>query len=905
MEKNTLIRAFAYIALCLLALLGNIYSIPFFFGVDFIFGSIFVFIIFGYFGFYATIPAMILSTGYTYILWNHPYAIIIFVSEFLIVALLHHRYKKNIIIWDVIFWIVIGIPMVFIFYRLVMVLPGQSVVLIMLKQSINGIFNIFLAYIIIHFLPPILKISEKKDLSTISFRTILFTIMLLSLSVPSLVVIVFLTRSEFKNIEKTLINDLNSAVIEVNGSMEDWLGQKTMSVRQVAKQLNNTVIKPSDTLQNTLNLLLSVNPDFHNMYVANRSGVTKAFYPPVNEKGESTIGLDFSDRAYYRTLKSREKFVISDVFQGRGGVFLPIVTISASIYQNNQFNGFTLAALKVDYIRTIIQRIANNHSGQITLIDSEQKVIASTTPSRAVLTSYKIDDVWKIADIGNGIIQGFRMQDAGSSQMKQWSNSVFIKKFPAPVNPRWTIIVEVSTQPHISKLNSFHITSLAFLFILSVGSILLSSLVSSGIVRPLLHLQNTTANLADQIENAEMAPTWKKADISSSSMEVAQLGQTFNSMLIKLEKAQNELIVEKEYAENQARLAEKMALFAQAFPFPILSIDLDGKIETANAAADSAFHKDVKGLSFNFLFPNLTDGFLNEIRKSGEIIFQNISIGARYFLFTFQLVKQFDIIHVFGTDISKLRQAEEKAHEKQLWEALYHRAGEILHEVGNKTLILVGYLDEIKYIAQQLEQANKSGDMTLIMKLSDDLNPEIIKAFETLNVIQEIVDRMSQRKRNIIEKWDVNIFTLVRNSIEDEKYKAPTVDFILKCPEDLKEITCHVDEIHISQILTNILKNAEHAIRSKENQVISVDISARESCLTLDIIDNGTGIPKEIQSKIFEDGFTTKGDEGKGIGLALCQNLARENDGTLELAWSNENEGSDFRLTLNLNNENG
>jgi signal transduction histidine kinase len=903
MKKNNLIKTLIYLALCLLALLGNKYSIPLFFGVDFIFGSIFVFVIFCYFGFLAAIPAAVIAYGYTYLLWNHPYAIIIFLAELLVVGFICRRQGKNLVFWDVLFWVIIGIPLVFIFYNTVMNLPSQSVSLIMLKQGINGIFNVFVAYIIINFLPPILR-SGKRDFSSISFKTIIFTIMLLSLSLPTFVTIAILAKAEFKEEKENIIQELNSAVVEINGGLSDWFGQKVFTISQIATQLNNRTLAPSAENQQTLQLILSVNPDFHNMYVADKNAITTAFYPPVNEKGESTVGIDFSDRDYFRFLKSGRELVISDIFLGRGGVFSPIVTISAPIFNDQQFNGFVLAALKTDHFQNIIKRVAENRKGQITIIDSQQKVIASTAPNRSVLTPYEIENVWDVEEVGDGMYQGFRKEDAQLAQMRKWNKSAFIKTFPLPFNEHWTIIVEIPTQPYIAELNNFYILSLFFLFILSVGSIILSMFISSAIVKSLLQLQYMSTALSKRVENRKLADTWEKVSVSKSSLEIAQLGLAFNLMLAKLEKAQNEQIAATEKAKNQAQLAQKMALFAEAFPFPIMSIDNTGKIETANGAADSAFQKEVKGLNFSDLFPNLTDSFLTEIRQLKEVFFLNISIGSRYFLFTFQLVKQFDVIHVFGTDISKLRQAEDKAHEKLLWEALYHRAGEILHEVGNKTLILVGYLDEIRYIQDELRKADESGDTILITNLIDTLSPEIVRAFETLNVIQEIVDRMSQRKRRIIEKQEINIFSLVRNSIEDEKYKVPSIDFRLKCPKELKQITCQVDEIHLGQILTNLLKNAEHATRSKENQVISVDISTCENCLAVDIIDNGTGIPKEIQTKIFEDGFTTKGDEGKGIGLALCKNLALESDGTLELVWSIENEGSVFRLTLNLNNKN-
>jgi len=252
---------------------------------------------------------------------------------------------------------------------------------------------------------------------------------------------------------------------------------------------------------------------------------------------------------------------------------------------------------------------------------------------------------------------------------------------------------------------------------------------------------------------------------------------------------------------------------------------------------------------------------INEIRKGGEVYLQNISIGARYFLFTFQLVKQLGIVHIFGTDISKLQKAEEKAQEKKLWEALYYRAGEILHEVGNKTLIMLGNLDEIRYINQELEKNVTEGNTEQLKKLMPDLNQETKKAFDTLNIIQEIVDRMSQRKRQIIEKQEIKIFSLVTKSIEDEKYKVPTVDFVINCPDELTQATTKADEIHMGQILTNLLKNAEYAIRLKEKQIITINITDEKDFLILDIIDNGTGISDILHSRIFEDGYTTKGDK--------------------------------------------
>ena len=222
-------------------------------------------------------------------------------------------------------------------------------------------------------------------------------------------------------------------------------------------------------------------------------------------------------------MKNGSELVISDVFEGRGGVFSPIVTISAPIYDRNQFNGFALAALKIDHINSIIKRIAGNRMGEITIIDSKYKVIASTVPGRDVLTLYRADSFWDLLEIENGLFQGFRKEDAQRAEMTKWNNSVFIKAIPTSINENWQIIVEIATRPFITQLNQFYISGLLFLFLLSIVSIILSIIVSTATVKSLLQLQRSSQDLSEHIEKGETVESWPKAEVARSSLEVAKL----------------------------------------------------------------------------------------------------------------------------------------------------------------------------------------------------------------------------------------------------------------------------------------------------------------------------------------------------------------------------------------------
>ena len=142
--------------------IGNVYSLPVGYGVNFLFGSIFVVVAAYFFGSIAGVVTSLLASSYTYILWNHPYAIIIFTCEALWLGVFLKR-RKNVVLLDLIFWLTIGLPLVFIFYYLVMSLGTSATATIFLKQTINGVFNALIASILISHLPLEKIFFGKKD----------------------------------------------------------------------------------------------------------------------------------------------------------------------------------------------------------------------------------------------------------------------------------------------------------------------------------------------------------------------------------------------------------------------------------------------------------------------------------------------------------------------------------------------------------------------------------------------------------------------------------------------------------------------------------------------------------------------------------------------------------------------
>lgn len=98
------------------------------------------------------------------------------------------------------------------------------------------------------------------------------------------------------------------------------------------------------------------------------------------------------------------------------------------------------------------------------------------------------------------------------------------------------------------------------------------------------------------------------------------------------------------------------------------------------------------------------------------------------------------------------------------------------------------------------------------------------------------------------------------------------------------------------QILVNLLRNAADAVPADKGE-IRVEVSGDEARAIVEVKDNGPGIPQEIAERIFEPFFSTKGEQGMGLGLDISRKLAEEMGGDIEFE-SEPGAGTKFRVIM-------
>jgi len=106
----------------------------------------------------------------------------------------------------------------------------------------------------------------------------------------------------------------------------------------------------------------------------------------------------------------------------------------------------------------------------------------------------------------------------------------------------------------------------------------------------------------------------------------------------------------------------------------------------------------------------------------------------------------------------------------------------------------------------------------------------------------------------------------------------------------------NADDNLISQVVVNLLKNAQQAVTGSENGIIRLSVTKADEHIHIVVEDNGPGIPAEYATQIFIPFFTTN-PGGNGIGLAISRQIVLRHGGTITFS-SVQEKGTKFIISL-------
>jgi len=536
--------------------MGNFFAIPLFFGVDFIFGSIAALIAIFLFGRKLGVLAAVLIGSYTVWRWNHPYALAALAGEALFVAITLPRFRSNLALSSGTYWIFLGIPQVFIFYRYSLEMESAGAMLAALKQGVNGIVNAIVASLLVTY-TPLYRLTQGRVNFQISVFQNIFNIFVATALLPAMVVVIVDARSAVNDVENIARSRLDTIGTAIALNTERWAAQHTKSIEYLARIVTERGPGRPAELQSFIDNHQATWPIFHGSFVTDARGITMAFNPAVNPRGEKTLGHSFADRLYFTVLRDGQRGpYISDVFMARGGVFEPVFNLVAPYFVNGRFGGIVSGSVNLGALRDTLLSLPSKEEYHATLVDRAGTVVASNNPALTPLAKYELGYSGEVTPWDANHYQRWPDKKLGYSPMTRWRESSLGREISLPDLQGWKLAVEFPLGSVQALLFQRYIRDMAFLLGLAMLILVGSALVASRIARPLSQLSAETTNLPRRLQLHESI-RWPKSRLFEVGVLVENFHATVESLKRRfedLETSRVQLAKAKEEAENANRL---------------------------------------------------------------------------------------------------------------------------------------------------------------------------------------------------------------------------------------------------------------------------------------------------------------------------------------------------------------
>lgn len=252
------------------------------------------------------------------------------------------------------------------------------------------------------------------------------------------------------------------------------------------------------------------------------------------------------------------------------------------------------------------------------------------------------------------------------------------------------------------------------------------------------------------------------------------------------------------------------------------------------------------------------------------------------------------LVNTFNIMSDTIKQKTEEAKETDI--AKDEFLSMITHELKTPLVPIQGYVDML--LGEHLGPlTEKQKDRLKIIKTS---------AESLLRIISDLLDAQKlELGKLVVKKEKQNIKNTIDIAVQALQPRATENKITIKQHLD-KEILVPHDRERITQVLTNLLKNALDVV-NPDTGVIEVFVEDSDKEIKINIKDNGPGIPIEKQGGLFKkfyqvDTSLTREVGGSGLGLAICKGLVEEHGGTIS-AESTPGVGTTFSFILPKDSE--
>jgi len=210
-------------------------------------------------------------------------------------------------------------------------------------------------------------------------------------------------------------------------------------------------------------------------------------------------------------------------------------------------------------------------------------------------------------------------------------------------------------------------------------------------------------------------------------------------------------------------------------------------------------------------------------------------------------------------------------------------AKQVAHEIKNP-------LTPMKLSIQYLQNTLAS-DPERAQNIAQNISNTIIEQIDNLSHIATEFSNFAKMPKATNEKIILNE---VLTSTHDLFRERDDMDISLYVPID--EIYVFADRHQLLRLFNNLIKNAIQSIPKSRRGAIDIRLYRKSDIAIVSISDNGSGIEKEMQNRVFYPNFTTK-SSGTGLGLAISSNIIETLNGRIYFE-TREGDGTTFYVEI-------
>ena len=508
------------LALIAAGLAGNYFNFEIFLNINFLFGSIFAMLALQLFGFGRGILAAAAIAGYTYILWKHPYAIVIMTAEVAVVGWLMTRRKVGMVLADALYWLVIGMPLVYLFYHLVMHVPPSNTYIVMYKQALNGIANALVARLIFTGYALVSRSSQ------ISFREMVYNLLSFFVLCPALILLAVSSRSDFKETDWNIRTSLTQTTHRLDNFVDTWVLNRQKSIITLAEMAAS---RSPQQMQLHLEQTKRSDTNFLRVGLLDREATITAYFPLLDELGHSSIGISAADRPYLPILKQSLKPMLSDVVMGKVGTPKPRVFMLAPVVIQGKFSGYTIGVMDLEQVRIQLDKSLAENGTLYTLLDKTGAIILTSHPDQKQMSPL-VRGEGTLNRLDTNISQWIPKLPPNIPISERWKRSLYITEAEVGDFAEWKLILEQPIAPFQKKLYDNYTGKLTLLFMILLGALALAELLSRRFAVTLEQLAGLTRDLPVRLATDGKVISWPESGIQETNYLINNFKEMADSL---------------------------------------------------------------------------------------------------------------------------------------------------------------------------------------------------------------------------------------------------------------------------------------------------------------------------------------------------------------------------------------